>query len=47
MDDFEIEIAEDAPSTEVDEHGNIMSIQLPDGSIEFTIDGSPLEKAEK
>jgi len=47
MDDFEIEIAEDAPSTEVDEHGNIMSIQLPDGSIEFTIDGSPLEKADK
>ena len=47
MDDCEIEIAEDAPSTEVDEHGNIMSIQLPDGSIEFTIDGSPLEKADK
>ena len=47
MDDFEIEIAEDAPTTEVDEHGNIMSIQLPDGSIEFSLDGSPLEKAEK
>ena len=47
MDDFEIEIEEDAPTTEVDEHGNIMSIQLPDGSIEFSLDGSPLEKAEK
>ena len=46
MDDFEIEIEEDAPTTEMDEHGNIMSIQLPDGSIEFTMDGSPLEKAE-
>ena len=42
MDDFEIEIEEDAPTTEVDEHGNIMSIQLPDGSIEFSLDGSPL-----
>ena len=47
MDDFEIELQEDAPTTEVDEHGNVMSIQLPDGSIEFTIDGSPLEKADK
>jgi hypothetical protein len=47
MEDFEIEIQEDAPTTEVDEHGNIMSIQLPDGSIEFSLDGSPLEKAEK
>ena len=47
MDDFEIEIQEDAPTTEVDEHGNIMSIQLPDGSIEFSLDGEPLEKAEK
>lgn len=47
MDDFEIEIEEDAPTTEVDEHGNIMSIQLPDGSIEFSLDGSPLEKTEK
>ena len=47
MEDFEIEIQEDAPTTEMDEHGNIMSIQLPDGSIEFTMDGSPLEKAEK
>ena len=47
MDDFEIEIQEDAPTTEVDEHGNIMSIQLPDGSIEFSLDGEPLEKAGK
>ena len=47
MEDFEIEIQEDAPTTEVDEHGNIMSIQLPDGSIEFSLDGEPLEKAEK
>ena len=47
MDDFEIEIEEDAPTTEVDEHGNIMSIQLPDGSIEFSLDGSPLETAKK
>ena len=47
MDDFDIEIQEDAPTTEVDEHGNIMSIQLPDGSIEFSLDGEPLEKADK
>ena len=47
MEDFEVEILEDTPTTEVDEHGNIMSIQLPDGSIEFSIDGEPLERAEK
>jgi len=46
-DDFEVEIEEDSPTTEVDEHGNIMSIQLPDGSIQFSLDGSPIEKAQK
>ena len=46
-DDFEVEIEEDGPKTEVDEHGNIMSIELPDGSIQFSLDGSPIEKAEK
>ena len=46
-DDFEVEIEEDGPKTEVDEHGNIMTIELPDGSIQFSLDGSPLEKVEK
>jgi len=47
MDDFEVEIEEDGPKTEVDEHGNIMSIELPDGSIQFSLDDSPLHMAEK
>jgi len=46
-DDFEVEIEEDGPKTEVDEHGNIMSIELPDGSIQFSLDDKPLQMAEK
>ena len=34
-------------SAGMDEHGNLMTIELPDGSITLTLDGSPLEKAEK
>lgn len=45
--DFEVHIEDDGPKQEVDEHGNIMSIELPDGSLTFSLDGSPLHKAEK
>jgi len=45
-DDIAIEIAEDGPKQDIDEHGNIMSIELPDGSITFSLDGSPIEKSE-
>jgi hypothetical protein len=44
--DIAVEIAEDGPTQDLDEHGNIMSIELPDGSITFSMDGSPIEKAE-
>ena len=44
--DMTVEIAEDGPKQDVDQHGNIMSIELPDGSITFSLDGSPIEKAE-
>ena len=44
--DISIEIAEDGPKQDIDEHGNIMSIELPDGSITFSLDGSPIEKSE-
>ena len=37
---------EGGPKTELDEHGNIMTIELPDGSITLSLDGSPLERAE-
>ena len=44
---IEVENAEEGPQNEVDEHGNIMTIELPDGSITLSLDGSPVEKAEK
>jgi len=44
-DDITVEVAEDGPKQDIDEHGNIMSIELPDGSITFSLDGSPIEKA--
>jgi len=43
--DISVEIAEDGPKQDIDEHGNIMSIELPDGSITFSLDGSPIEKS--
>ena len=43
--DIAIEVTEDGPKQDIDEHGNIMSIELPDGSITFSLDGSPIEKA--
>ena len=47
LQDVIVEIAEDAPQEDRDEHGNLMSLELPDGSITFSLDGSPIEKAEK
>ena len=38
---------EEGPKNEVDEDGNIMTIELPDGSITLSIDGSPLQRKEK
>ena len=44
---IEVENADEGPKNEVDQHGNIMTIELPDGSITLSLDGSPVEKAEK
>ena len=47
-DGIDIEHAdEEGPKTERDEHGNIMTIELPDGSITLSLDGSPIERADK
>ena len=46
-DDLEIVMGDEQPAEGMDEHGNLMTIELPDGSITLTLDGSPLQKAEK
>ena len=45
LDDLQVEMAEEAPTEGMDEQGNILTIESPDGSITLTLDGSPLEKA--
>ena len=45
--DISVELAEDeGPKQDIDEHGNVMSIELSDGSITFSLDGQPLERAK-
>ena len=46
-DGVEIVMADEKPAEGMDEHGNLMTIETPDGSITLTLDGSPLEKAGK
>ena len=45
LDDLQVEMADEAPTEGMDEQGNILTIEGPDGSITLTLDGSPLEKA--
>jgi len=40
-------MVEDGPEQGYDEHGNLMSIETPDGAITITLDGSPLQRAEE
>jgi len=47
IDGIEIEMVEDGPEQGYDEHGNLMSIETPDGAITITLDGSPLQRAEE
>ena len=47
LDGIEIEMVEDGPEQGYDEHGNLMSIETPDGAITITLDGSPLQRAEE
>ena len=48
LDDIQIEHADEGgPKKELDEHGNTITIEHDDGSITLTLDGSPLERAEK
>ena len=45
--DISVELADDeGPRQDIDEHGNVMSIELSDGSITFSLDGQPLERAK-
>ena len=46
MDDLQVEMADEAPTEGMDEQGNILTIEGPDGSITLTLDGSPLERAD-
>lgn len=46
-DGFMVEIAEDGPSVDTDDAGNIMRIEHPDGSISISLDGKPIERAEE
>lgn len=46
--DIIVELEGDAPDLpKVDEKGNVLEIEYPDGSIEFNLDGSPLESANE
>ena len=43
-----IDMAEEgAPVPEFDQAGNVLSIEYPDGSLEISLDGNPLERASK
>ena len=42
-DDLIVEIEEDGPSYEMDERGNILKIEYPDGSVAVSLDGRPIE----
>jgi hypothetical protein len=45
--DLMVEMAEEGPKEGRDDVGNLLTIEGPDGSITLTLDGSPLEKAER
>ena len=45
-DDVMIEIAENEPRHDVDENGNILRIEHPDGSLTISLDGKPIEQGE-
>ena len=47
MEGIEVHMADESPEQGYDEHGNLMSIETPDGAITITLDGSPLEYAGK
>ena len=46
LDDMQVEMADEQPTDERDDKGNILKIEMPDGSITLTLDGSPIKKAE-
>jgi hypothetical protein len=47
LDDVQVEYADEVPEQGHDEHGNVMTIELDDGSITLTLDGSPLQRADR
>ena len=46
LDDLQVVMADEQPTDERDDKGNILKIELPDGSITLTLDGSPLQRAD-
>lgn len=46
QDGVEIELVEDGDAPNVDDLGNLLTIEHGDGSVTLTLDGSPLERAE-
>jgi hypothetical protein len=45
-DDVMVEIAENEQRTDLDENGNILRIEHPDGSLTISLDGKPIEQGE-
>lgn len=45
--DVVVEIIESNDNTKLDEHGNVLEIKHPDGSITISLDGKPIEDKEK
>jgi hypothetical protein len=46
LEDILVEVEEGAPNDDMDEKGNILRVEYPDGSIAVAIDGKPVEEAE-
>ena len=44
---IEIELADEGDAPNVDEKGNLLTIEHGDGSVTLTLDGSPLESANE
>jgi hypothetical protein len=47
VEDVVVEVIESNDNTKMDEHGNILEIEHPDGSITISLDGKPIENKAK
>ena len=46
LEDLIVEVEEGGPKDDIDDKGNILRVEYPDGSIAVAIDGKPVEEAE-